>query len=562
MTPIRTSKKEYRMKNILKYFMVVSVVLMLGSCGKDFLDIAPQDKLTADNYYRNASEVKAATASLYGFPWFGFNDKFFWLAGDMLSGNMYYTWDQEGQFFYFSFTEGNAHISAGWKSLFRVVSYANSIINDMPVAAQGNVDQAVIDQALGEARFIRGMAYYFLAELWGEVPIVENSTELVASNNTMLKKNTRSSLYEFIRRDLQYAVDNLPSSDTPGRITKWSATGMLAKLYLTMAQNPDDAKSAEYFGKARDLAADVITNSGASLMPNYADLFKIENNNNSESLFAFQFMEGNYGIGSSRQANWARSSVITGNTECWGAGKCASYDFTQTIEKNDLRRKSIYMTKDDLYPEIQKSAGGYLYKLVNRDPNDPNITLEGATAILNSVKKYVVGSAEDTNGKVSTGQATAINQYILRLADVYLIYAEAVLGAGSSTSDGVALGYFNAIRTRANLVSKGSITFDDILKERRVEFCFESLYWFDIKRFYYRDPQGAMDYLNSQQRAHTYRRLSGNNVPDENLFEGYELIPPDAPVVVSESQMFLPIPAAEVVANPLLLEPAVDYIFK
>ena len=126
----------------------------------------------------------------------------------------------------------------------------------------------------------------------------------------------------------------------------------------------------------------------------------------------------------------------------------------------------------------------------------------------------------------------------------------------------MALGYFNAIRNRANLVSKGSITFDDILKERRVEFCFESLYWFDIKRFYYRDPQGALSYLNNQQRGHTYRRLSGNNVPDENLFEGYELIPPDVPVVVHESQMFLPIPAADVVANPLLLEPAVDYIFK
>ncbi|MCX6225664.1 MAG: RagB/SusD family nutrient uptake outer membrane protein [Bacteroidia bacterium] len=550
------------MKNSLKYLMALSVTMLLGSCGKDFLDIAPQDKLTADNYYRNEAEVKAATASLYGFPWFGFNDKFFWLAGDMLSGNMYYTYDQEGQFFYFTFTEGNAHISGGWKSLFRVVSYANSIINDMPIAAAGNVDQGVIDRALGEARFIRGTAYYFLTELWGEVPIVENSTELVTSNNTMLKKNTRSSLYEFIRRDFQYAADNLPTTDAAGRINKWSAKGMLAKLYLTMAQNLSDPKSAEYFGKARELAADVINNSGASLMPNYADLFKIENNNNSESMFAFQFMEGAYGIGNSHQANWARSSVITGNTECWGGGKCASYDFTQTIENGDLRRKSIYMTKDDLYPEISKAQGGYLYKLVNRDPNDPNITLEGATAVLNSVKKYVVGSAEDTNGKVSTGQATAINQYILRLADVYLIYAEAALGNSTSTSDGDALTYFNAIRKRANLVSKGSITFDDILKERRVEFCFESLYWFDIKRFYYRDPQGALSYLNSQRRGDTYRRLSGDNVPDENLFEGYELIAPDVPVVVAESQMFLPIPAAEVVANPLLLEQAVEYIFK
>lgn len=549
------------MKKSIKYF-IIGVALILGSCGKDFLDIAPQDKLTADNFYRTPGEIKAATASLYGFPWFGFNDKFFWLIGDVMPGNMYYTWDQEGQFYYFSYTEGNAHLSSGWKSLFRVVSYANSIINDMPIAAEGNVEQPVIDQALGEARFMRGTAYYILAELWGEVPIVENSTELVTSNNTMLRKNTRGSVYELIRRDLQFAVDNLPDSDVPGRVTKWSAKGMLAKLYLTMAQNLTDAKSAEYFTKAKDLAADVINNSGASLMANYADLFKIANNNNSESLFAMQWMEGNYAIGNSRQANWARSSQITGNSECWGGGKCVSYDFTLDVENGDLRRKSIYMTLGDFYPEIRKAQGGYLYKFVNRDPADNNVVLEWTPPVLNNLKKYVVGSAEDNAGKVSTGQAVAINQYILRLADVYLIYAEATLGASASTGDGTALNYFNAIRTRANLPPKSSLTFADILKERRVEFGLESMFWFDVKRFFYRDPQGAVSYLNNQKRGYTYRRLTGNNVPDENTFEGYELIPPDAPVVVHESQMWLPLPAAEVVSNPLLLEPAVEYVFK
>lgn len=550
------------MKNSAKYLITAAFILMIGSCAKDFLDIAPQDRMTADNFYRNETEVKAATASLYGYPWFGFNDKFFWLVGDQMAGNIYYTYDQEGQFFYFTYTEGNAYLSAGWKSLFRVVSYANSIINDMPAAAAGNVDQAVIDRALGEARFMRGVAYFFLAEFWGEVPIVENSTELVANNQTMLKKNTRASLYEFIRRDLQFASDNLPASDMPGRVTKWSAKGMLAKLYLTMAQNLSDSKSGEYFGSARDLAVDVINNSGASLMSDYADLFKISNNNNSESLFALQFMEGNYGIGNSRQANWARSSVITGNTECWGTGKSVTYDFMQSVENGDLRRKSIYMTKDDVYPEIRKAEGGYLYQIVSRDPADPNKTLEGAAAVLNNLKKYVVGSAEDTDGKVSTGQATAINQYILRLSDVYLIYAEAVLGASSSTSDALALDYFNTIRTRANLPSKSSVTFEDILKERRIEFGLESMFWFDLKRYIYRDQTAALSYINNQKRGYTYRRLTGDNLPDENTFEGYELVPPDVPPTIHESQIFLPIPAAEVVANPLLREAAIEYTFK
>src|SRR5690606_22299151 len=137
-------------------------------------------------------------------------------------------------------------------------------------------------------------------------------------------------------------VDNLPIADEPGRVTKWSAAGMLAKLYATMAQNLKDPKSADYFGEAKKYAGDVIANSGLTLMPNYPDLFKIQNNNNSESLFAFQWMEGSYALGNSRQANWARSSLITGNSEAWGGGKCVSYDFLQDVEKNDKRQPAIY----------------------------------------------------------------------------------------------------------------------------------------------------------------------------------------------------------------------------
>ncbi len=549
------------MKNIFKHILSVAILLALSACQKEFLDIEPVDRLTGDNFYRNETEIKAATASLYGFPWFDFNDKFFWVAGDGLAGDMYQTYDQEGQFFFFTFTEGNAHINSGWVGLFRVISYANSIINDMPRAAAGNVSEDIINAALGEARFIRGTAYYMLAEFWGEVPIVENSTELVTSNNLFLPKNTRSSIYEFVRRDLVFAAENLPAADEPGRVTKWSAMGMLAKLHVTIGQNT--GSDAE-FATAKDYASQVINNSGLGLMSNYADLFKIENNNNIESLFAMQWMEGSYALGNSRQANWARSSLITGNSEAWGGYKSVTYDFMQEVDPADKRQKAIYMAPGDHYDEINRANGGYTYNIVTRDPTDPNIVVEGVTPLLNSLKKYVVGSAADNDGKVSTGQATAINQYILRLADVYLLYAEAELGTKSITMDGTALGYFNAIRTRAGLSELSSLTFEDILLERRVEFGLESINWFDVKRYFYRDKNAAMAYLNGQERAHIYQRIQGDDAPDENTIEGYELMAPDNPVVVNEAQMFLPIPAAEVVANPMLApsEPAVDYEFQ
>lgn len=553
------------MKHISKKLgMLCLMVALLVSCSKDFLEIEPVDRLTADNFFKTESEIKAATASLYGFPWFDYNDKFGWCAGDAMTGDMYHNWDQEGQFFYFSFNSGNAHLSSGWKGLFRVVSYANSIINDMPRAAAGNVSQEVIDRALGEARFIRGMAYYLLSEYWGEVPIVENSTEIVVSNDFMLPKNTQSSVHEFIRRDLEFAAQNLPESDVPGRVTKWSALGLLAKLHLTMGSKLSDANSAANFELAKQYASEVISKSGLSLLPSYADIFKYDMNNNEESLFALQWMEGSYAIGNSRQANWARSSLITGNTEAWGGYKSMTYDFLQKVDGGDRRQPAIYMAQGDYYPEIRKAEGGYTYNIVNRDPDDPNTILENASATLNNLKKYIIGSNADTDGGVSTGQATRINQIMLRLADVYMVYAEAALGASGTTTDALALQYFNAIRERAGLPMKSSITFMDVLNERRVEFALEGINWFDIKRYYYRDPAAAVSYLNSMERETVYQRDNGPDAADENTLEGYIPMPPSNPITIQEAQMWLPIPSAEVVANPLLApeEPAVEYDFE
>jgi hypothetical protein len=545
------------MKNNIKYIITLVIVLLAGACGKDFLELTPQDRLTANDYYRNEDEVRAGTASLYGFPWFLYDDKFSWLAGDCMPGNIYYTYDQEGQFFYFSFNEGNSHLYAGWKGLFRVISYANSVINDMPRIAEENVTRDVVDAALGEARFIRAVAYFILAEYWGEVPIIENSTELVTSNQMMLPKNTRPSIYEFIKRDLEFAAANLPATDEPGRVTQWSAKGMLSKLYLTMAQDLNDPNSASYFTLAKNYAEDVIINSGLSLMEDYSDLFLIENNNNEESLFALQWMKGRYAIGNSRNANWARSSLIA--DQQWGGGKGVTYDFTRDVESGDERRSAIYMTLGDYYPEINSANGGYTYNFETENPSNPSNPLEAPNQVLNHLKKFVVGSSDDTGGQVGTDQDAGINQYILRLADVYLIYAEAVLGAAASTSDATALQYYNAIRTRAGLDTLESITYMNILTERRVEFCLESIFWFDIKRYFYRDSQAAIDYLNTQKREYTYNEIPGSDEP--NSWASYELDSTENSYTLHESQMFLPVPAAEVLVNPLLSEDAVEYEF-
>lgn len=550
------------MKKLIIYTSLIAALFGSSSCN-DFLTVIPQDSLTKDNYYNSVERIQANTATLYGNVWWDFHSQFMWLAGDMMSGDMYYTYDQEGQFFYFSYNNGNAYVTRGWKGLFRVVSFANAIINDMPPSAT-NVSQQAIDQGVAEARFVRAVAYYFLTEYWGEVPIIENSTEMITSGKMFVPKNTRRSCYEFMIRDLEYAAATLPATPfQKGRATSWAAKAMLAKVHLTyasagMGNSAVYGDAAPHFTKAKELCADVIENSGRKLMEDYSVLFNIEGNNCSESLFAIQCKTGAYGGGNPRNAGFSRSSVIADQT--WGGGKGPTIDLQKAFDlKKDARRPWIYMMQGDYYPMLNKAKGGYHYNnFVEADNESPG-------AMLAHIKKYVIGKASDTDNGVGLNQDAANNVNILRLADVYLMYGEAVIGTGGATTDVNALKYFNAVHAdRAKLTPATSLTFDDILKERRLEFAFEALRWFDIKRLYYRNPAAALQLLNSQKRELTYILKTGiTSASDRNNNANYEEYTPQAGFIkVYDSQMFLPIPAEALTGNPLFKDNAVDYQFK
>ncbi len=570
------------MKKIFKYISCIALVFLAGACKEEFLEIVPQDAITTDGFFRNADEIRRVTGAVYGSAWFDANDKFLWCAGDGMSGDLYQDYADEGQLFFLSFTENNSVILQGWRGLYRVIAGANSVINDMPPIAAGyGVPEEDINAGIAEAKFLRGTAYYFLAEFWGDVPLIDNGSAVVSSGELKLPKNTRKSVYEFIRRDLEFANEHLPESDEPGRVTKWSAQGMLAKLHLTMASDLNDANSAANFAKAKEYAGNVITQSGLSLEQKYEDLFKWENNNNEESLFAIQFTAGGYGIGNSHQAVMARNTMITGISEGWGGYKSLTVDFINNLDENskndsgipqpDARRKWIMMELGDHYPDIHKANGGYTYNIHKKYPDDyPDPAFAGQTEtaapVLNNVKKYVLGNAEDVGMSISN-QATPINQYVLRLADVYLIYVEATIGAGSSTTDGTALEYLNAIRSRAALTPRTSVTIEQLFSERRVEFGMEGINWFDIKRRFYREGNTIGQWFldNGVLRGYRYQLIDGGaDDLERNTKEAYEYNIPETDVIPTVEKMFLPIPNQEVTANPLLAPSAesVDYVFE
>ncbi len=569
------------MKRNIKYLLTVLTIL-LSACQEEFLEFVPEDQATVNAWYRNPAEIRQSTAALYGRVWWAVNDQFSWLTGDVMSGDMHHNWDAEGQFFYMSFNESNQYIGQGWQGFYDVISYANLIIDDMPTIARGyGVDEAVISAGLGEARFMRGVAYFMLTEYWGETPIVEKSAEKISSGNTQLPKNTTASLYEFARRDLVFAAENLPSADDAGRVTSWAAKGMLAKLHVTLGQRSvggGSIGSAADFITAAAYAEDVINNSGRTLASNYEDLFKVANEHDPEILFAPQLINGGWGYGSSRQARFARSTEVTGDATAWGSGKCPTLSYISNLETNaegkeDKRRRAIYMQNGDVYNYVATEKGGYTYYIVSRD--DENTQVEGQTPTLTSMKKQVIGNDKD-HGYVITNQDSPLDIYYLRLADVYLLYAESMLGGNASLSGGPGYDAYLAVRARAGLnpPSDGNMTFLDLFNERRVEFGFEAQSWLDVKRRYYRNNEEAIAYLNSQNRADRYFRINTQDAL-ENDPAGYELVPAgttsangnqntDTQIVIFNYHMQLPLPGSEVVINPLLGkdEEAVEYVFE
>ena len=595
------------MKKILISIFSLFMLISITSCD-EFLSVDPVDKQVKESYFTSESAVRANTASLYGRVWWDYINSFMIFAGDMMSGDMLYTYADEGQFFYNTVTPNNRFSLNAWDALFLVGSYANSVIIDMPeMAKAGGVSEEVINKALGEAYLFRGLAYYFLTEYWGEVPIIENASDLITSGNAndmYVNKSTQGSLYRFICEDLEKAVELLPEVDAQaGRVTKFSAKGLLAKVYLTRGcfvkgGGVDSGEGADYFAKSMEYAEDVILN-GPRLAKDYSTMYDVASNNCSESLIAFQATVAGYGLGNSRTIQFSRNNDLIG-ASCWGAGKTVTISLQEEFAKqpNDGRRKWVYMQLNDKYDNLGKDAAGYTYLNYNSDLADYSVWTDEPGTCLTHMRKYVIHS---NGGKdVGTNQDGGNNLYLLRLSDVYFVYAEAALKGdiNGTLTDSKALGYINQVLNRGGDSDAGytvsSLSYVDLIKERRKEFAIEGINWFDIKRMYYLNGQTALDYLNNMYRdmvwVLNWDKLNdtyGESVTNEQLFEAGnnpdfylrnwnspltekdrvdcgptsspDLSNRGVPVTMTDASMYIAIPADASTKAPILLEPAVDY---
>lgn len=573
------------MKKILTYSWIglLSTAAMLVGCSDEFLERPPKDAIVDASFYQTDEQVLAGTALLYSKVWFDYNDKASYNLGDFRGGTAFSAWNDQDNVT-FNTTANTADNGASWRSFFNVVGQANLAIQNINRYAGSEVSPAIKKYAIAEARFMRALAYRFLVMNWGEVPIIENNLTLLS--DTTIRKNTEYSIWRFITAEMRAASLDLPETPVaPGRITKWAAEGMLARFYLTRAGVPEDkndhthARNQTFLDSAKYFAKRVIEMGGYSLLkknagdPNdepYARLYKFPYDNNSESIFSLQWVFSGpdaWGTQNSMPAYLHYSNDIC-NGDGWGGDKGATLwvlgKYEGLLENGrtlDQRLKATFMLPGAYYPEItqnlsiDKNGDGK----VNADDNQKLIfPFTGTDNNFVSVKKYITGQARDVGGQ-SSSQHYGNDTYMMRLAEMYLIYAEAELGNNGSTSDGLAMQYFNEIHTRAGLPEvTDPLTFEDIFDERIVEFAMEGMSWYDLVSLWYYDENAAYGILNDQDRGLFF--VEPDQFPNPTK---WDFTPTswytNRNVVAGSGNFRLPIPAAESSQAPNLNHDAVDY---
>jgi starch-binding outer membrane protein, SusD/RagB family len=529
--------KPSEMKSNKIAFLLITIV-SLASCKKSFLDHPSANNPTLDTYYNTADQVRKATGYLYNSVWYDYQDKAFHAIGETLGGNMLTETGANygsGSYNLFTVLSTDPLVLSSWQSLYKVAGNATVLANTFAQKKSGSGEVGYLNEGIAEARFMRGYAYFTIARVFGDVPIVDDPVALAGSGDYSVPRYFQKDVLRFALEDLKYASQNLPAAPSEkGRVSRYSALGMMAKLYL-YRKDYDSAKAA---------AAQVIASNQYDLYPNYQEMFTSSKvNNNIESLFALQWIAaGGYGFANPIQVYSAPSTLLK---PVVGTGYSAVYptlDLLRSYDPNDKRRQWSVMEHGFTRADWKNAnfPNGFKY-------DTTGTTYEDATHLRNGTRsnalKYVVGTG--TNGEaLSSNGSSDICTYILRFADVLLIYAEATLGNSASTSDASALAAFNRVHNRGgnfNNVAVTSITKALILKERRAEFAFEGDWWFDVQR---QGFAAAQQIINAQERG---------------TFNGDGTVNHAAATLTNANQLFLPIPQSETVSDPKLNQPAVAY---
>jgi len=422
------------MKN-LKYILALAAGATLAVSCDDFLEKNPISSASEAGYYTTEEQLLTALPACYStlYDTYGAEGLMYYF-GEIWSDECHTdnTAGQVGDTEAFDTHQGmntsNSVVENYWEIYYQAIYRMNNIIKN----AEGNEG---LKSLVGEARFLRGLYYFDMVRMWGEVPLV--TTPVSGAEAYGIARSSTSDVYAQIVEDLSYAASNLPDKSkerVAGAATSDAANALLGKVYLTMGQK-ENAKTALL----------KVYNSGRfSLCDDYANLWDLSYKNSSESIFEVQYKGG---IGNPYSMYWALFSPIDNRVvTAWGGGynqpEDELYDAYTTNGVVDSRRdKSIqvgYTTADGKYVPT----------------------------------KFTIKWRDDNAEVTGLREASDNNFIILRYADVLLMLTEA-------TGD---VSYMNQVQDRAGAARTTTYSVEALLHERQLELAFEYHRMFDLLR--------------------------------------------------------------------------------
>lgn len=429
----------------IKYIILAVFGSVFFSCDVDeFLNPLPESAVTVDSYFQSDADVLTGIIGIYDAVQ-GVNvntdtndddvnrgvQMEFLLTEHRSDNAISATLEGANSDFHtYKLDDKNEQVEDYWASMYEIIFRANTMMDLVDIANEDNVASYT-----AEAKFLRAYAHFNLVRLFGDVPLI---TEVLIPDDkeTLYTRVEEAVVYSQIVEDLREAANVLDNTHK-SRASKGAAQALLAKVYLSMPTPNYDS--------ARLLCEAVINEGGYSLEESFYDVFYSELNN--EIIWAIQY-----------DNNASESQGF-------------SAEFTSEVNKG--RDDGLNIPTQDLIDALN-TAGG-------EERTDVSITnVQGSI----ESAKFLPDGFEWTEDYGGNARNAGNDWIIIRYADVLLMHVEALMAGTSSTSELAAINSFETVRNRAGLTNSiSTITQDDLLLERRVEFAFENHRWFDLQRF-------------------------------------------------------------------------------
>lgn len=485
--------KMIAMKKICRLYTAAALLMLvsLTGCVKD-LDQQPYVQETSASVYAKAENYKKVMAKVYASLAIGGQEKgdgnpdlsgraansylriyfnmqelptdevvYTWGGGDALNPLQFITWNTTDEW-----------SAAMYYRILYTVGLCNEYLRnakDAQISKFTPAEVADIQGQRNDVRFIRALAWSHAIDLFGIPPFVTEDDPVGAF---FPKQTTRSDLFNYIEKELKELAAALPdrAQAEAGRANKGAAYALLAKLYLNAEVYTGTGKYTECIEAAKNAIAQ-----GYSLEPTYSKLFNADNDKRSnEIIFAIQ----QDGL----------------NTTTWGGttylvcgpivGSMAATDYGVQSGWSSIRTTPQFVS---LFPDVTGATdkrARFHTDGQSLDINDPTLQTDGY-----GLTKFTNKTDAGGNGSNFAEGLVDTDFPVLRLADVYLMYAEAVLRGGTGGSTVTALDYVNQIRTRAyngsnaGNISQADLTLNFILAERGRELFWECTRRTDLVRY-------------------------------------------------------------------------------